>query len=127
MPAWLSFDPLTGTFSGLPGQTDLGTLQVRVTATDEGGLAISDVFTLTVSSGVTITGTSGPDVLTGGGGIDTLVGLDGADVIDGRGGADQMNGGNGDDVYKVDNAGDSIIESFSGGLGGVDRVESTIS
>jgi hypothetical protein len=37
LPAWLSFDPATRTFSGSPGNADVGTLAVRVTATDLAG------------------------------------------------------------------------------------------
>jgi Ca2+-binding RTX toxin-like protein len=48
LPTWLSFNPATRTFSGTPGPSDAGTLQLNVTATDRGGLAISDSFTLLV-------------------------------------------------------------------------------
>ena len=34
LPAWLSFDAATQTFSGTPGNADVGSLSVRVTATD---------------------------------------------------------------------------------------------
>ena len=39
LPAWLSFDPETRTFSGTPLQADVGAIDVKVTATDGGGLA----------------------------------------------------------------------------------------
>ena len=48
LPGWLSFDSLTGTFSGTPADTDVGTIDVSVLATDSGGLTASDAFTLTV-------------------------------------------------------------------------------
>ncbi|MFM9088866.1 MAG: putative Ig domain-containing protein, partial [Cyanobium sp.] len=48
LPAWLSFDGATRTFSGTPGATDVTTLQVRVTATDRAGLSVSDTFSLLV-------------------------------------------------------------------------------
>jgi VCBS repeat-containing protein len=48
LPAWLHFDGLTATFSGTPGATDAGVLQIKVTASD-GSLSVSDVFSLTVS------------------------------------------------------------------------------
>ena len=37
LPGWLSFDPLTGTFSGLPGSGDLGAIGIKVTAHDGAG------------------------------------------------------------------------------------------
>ncbi|WP_198378974.1 putative Ig domain-containing protein, partial [Neoroseomonas rubea] len=50
LPAWLSFDPATRTFSGMPGNTDVGTLAVRVIVTDSSGSSASDDFTLTVAN-----------------------------------------------------------------------------
>jgi len=48
LPAWLSFDPLTATFSGTPATADIGDLTVDVTATDLSGATVVDTFTLTV-------------------------------------------------------------------------------
>lgn len=48
LPAWLSFNPSTRTFSGTPSIGDVGTLSVRVTASD-GTLTVFDDFTITVS------------------------------------------------------------------------------
>jgi uncharacterized repeat protein (TIGR02059 family) len=48
LPAWLSFDPATRTFSGTPANGDIGTLTVRVTATDRANAAVSDIFAITV-------------------------------------------------------------------------------
>lgn len=48
LPSWLSFDPATGALSGTPGNDDVGQLDVRLTATDEGGLAVSRDFALDV-------------------------------------------------------------------------------
>jgi Ca2+-binding RTX toxin-like protein len=48
LPAWLSFDPLTATFSGTPATADVGDLTVDVTATDLSGATVVDTFTLTV-------------------------------------------------------------------------------
>ncbi|HXF65557.1 MAG TPA: putative Ig domain-containing protein, partial [Burkholderiales bacterium] len=48
LPAWLSFDPSTGSFSGTPANEDVGAFDIAVTATDAGGLSVSDVFNLTV-------------------------------------------------------------------------------
>lgn len=49
LPAWLSFDPQTATFTGTPGVGDEGLVEVVVTARDAGGLEVSDQFTLTVA------------------------------------------------------------------------------
>jgi Ca2+-binding RTX toxin-like protein len=48
LPSWLSFDSETGTFSGTPSQADVGSVEVRVTVTDEAGLTAEDGFVLVV-------------------------------------------------------------------------------
>jgi Ca2+-binding RTX toxin-like protein len=48
LPAWLSFDANTRTFSGTPANADVGTVSVRVTATDGSSASVSDVFELAV-------------------------------------------------------------------------------
>ncbi len=48
LPDWLVFDPNTRTLHGTPAQADVGTLAIRVTATDSHGAAASDVFDLAV-------------------------------------------------------------------------------
>jgi Ca2+-binding RTX toxin-like protein len=50
LPAWLTFNAETRTFSGAPLQADVGTIDVKVTATDGGGLSAEDTFTLTVAN-----------------------------------------------------------------------------
>lgn len=46
LPAWLHFDAATGEFSGTPGNDDVGTLLIRVTATDTSGATGSTVLKL---------------------------------------------------------------------------------
>jgi glucose/arabinose dehydrogenase len=53
LPSWLTFTPATRTFSGTPSASNVGTISVRVTATNGGGSA-NDIFDITVNS----TGTS---------------------------------------------------------------------
>ncbi|MGL5101626.1 MAG: DUF4347 domain-containing protein [Plesiomonas sp.] len=54
LPAWLSFNPSTGTFSGTPGNADIGSLIIRVTATDGSNASVSTTFSLTVTrAGIT--------------------------------------------------------------------------
>ena len=48
LPAWLVFDALTQTFSGTPANSDVGSLNLRVTATDNGGLGAASTFVLNV-------------------------------------------------------------------------------
>jgi Ca2+-binding RTX toxin-like protein len=50
LPAWLSFNPTTRTFTGTPDDAQVGNLDLRVTVTDTGKLTVSDVFTLTVNN-----------------------------------------------------------------------------
>ena len=47
LPAWLSFDAATQTFSGTPLNDNVGSLEVKVIASD-GTLTTNDTFTLTV-------------------------------------------------------------------------------
>jgi hypothetical protein len=49
LPTWLHFDPATGTFSGTPGNADVGNLSIKVTASD-GGAPVSTNFSLTVTN-----------------------------------------------------------------------------
>ncbi len=50
LPQWLRFDAATRTLSGTPDDADIGTLAVKVMATDAAGLSASSVFNLTVNN-----------------------------------------------------------------------------
>ncbi|BCA56518.1 hypothetical protein W02_36580 [Nitrospira sp. KM1] len=50
LPSWLSFDASTRMFSGTPTNGDVGSLEVKVRATDAGNLSVSDSFSLTVEN-----------------------------------------------------------------------------
>ncbi|WP_146235430.1 putative Ig domain-containing protein, partial [Pectobacterium brasiliense] len=50
LPGWITFNPATGTFSGTPGNSDVGTLVIRVTATDGSNTSVSTSFGLTVTN-----------------------------------------------------------------------------
>ncbi|MDZ7968223.1 MAG: DUF4347 domain-containing protein [Nostoc sp. DedSLP03] len=50
LPNGLKFDAATKTFSGTPGNQDVGSLNIKVTAKDVGGETASDVFKLTVDT-----------------------------------------------------------------------------
>ena len=50
LPAWLTFNAATRTFSGTPTAANVGTLSVKVSATDLGGLAASETFNIAVTT-----------------------------------------------------------------------------
>ena len=50
LPAWLSFDASTRTFSGTPTSANVGTAGIKVTATDLAGAATSETFNIGVST-----------------------------------------------------------------------------
>jgi Ca2+-binding RTX toxin-like protein len=138
LPAWLSFNPATRTFTGTPQGGDVGTIDVLVTATDQGALNAADVFAVTIapSGGTTgndtligtsgndiLDGLAGDDVLRGLAGNDQLVGGAGNDLLDGGLGADTMIGGTGNDTYILDAAGDLVTEQANEGT---DTVQSSL-
>ena len=50
LPSWLSFAAATRTFSGTPMAADVGTVSVKVTASDGNGGSVSDTFDIVVST-----------------------------------------------------------------------------
>ena len=50
LPSWLSFAAATRTFSGTPLAADVGTVSVKVTASDGNGGSVSDTFDIVVSA-----------------------------------------------------------------------------
>ncbi len=50
LPTWLTFTANTRTFSGTPQSADVGTLSVRVTASDGKGGSVPDTFNIVVSA-----------------------------------------------------------------------------
>ena len=116
---------------------NVGTLDVRVTATDQASLSVADVFALTIapsggtagndtligtSGNDTLDGLGGDDVLQGLAGNDTLIGGAGSDLLNGGTGTDTMQGGTGNDTYVV-STGDTIVEQATQGL---DTVQSDV-
>jgi len=89
LPAWLTVNQTNGTFSGIPSGGSGGTLSIRITATDPGGLSVSDTLTLTVNGSQIWTGTDASD---------TRVGTSFGDVLDGAAGNDSLSGGAGNDT-----------------------------
>jgi hypothetical protein len=76
LPAWLSFNAATRTFTGMPVSGDNGTVSVKVTASD-GSLSASDTFSLSVAG-----------VMAGGAGNDRIQGTLNDDQVDGGPGLD---------------------------------------
>ncbi len=97
LPAWLSFDALTATFSGIPDNDSLASLDIMVSVTDSYGKTASDIFVLQVEEGNILTGTGDDDSLAGDEGNNIIYGLAGKDSISGRDGDDQLFGGTGND------------------------------
>src|SRR6185369_3660712 len=50
LPAWLNFNAATRTFSGTPLNGDVGSISLKVTATDTTGAAVTDSFDLTMAN-----------------------------------------------------------------------------
>jgi hypothetical protein len=50
LPAWLVLDPATGAVSGTPGNSDVGALVVRLTATDQAGATATGSLDLRVAN-----------------------------------------------------------------------------
>ena len=122
LPFWLTFNPITKTFSGTPPSTAAGMLDIQVKATDSAGAFATASFTLDIAH--VVNGTSADNTLTGTAGRDVIYGLAGNDTIDGGAGADTLIGGAGNDTFVVDDAGDVIIEVANEGT---DLVKASVS
>ncbi|MCT7956042.1 DUF4347 domain-containing protein [Laspinema palackyanum] len=95
IPDWLTFKD-DGTFTGTPGRTDIGTLPIIVTVTDQSGASITDTFDLTIQSPNGGGGTGGGN--TGGSnspGTGTGTGTDGGSNNPGTGTGNTGTGTNG--------------------------------
>ncbi|GAB4475864.1 MAG: hypothetical protein OHK0037_37280 [Elainellaceae cyanobacterium] len=137
LPAWLTFDPVTRTFSGTPAGENAGSYRVVVRATDSSGISIADEFDLVVKLGGSssgggqngkpkklnrIVGSSKSDVLKGTRLGDRIVGGSGNDLMRGLGGADLLLGGDGTDRMIGGSGNDTLIggrgaDVLSGGAG----------
>jgi len=101
LPSWLKFDSVTQTFSGSPGDEQLGAFSIRVSATDSGNLAVSESFGLTVSMRTdcinVIHGTKKEDGIAGGDCNDVIYADKGGDMVYGNRGHDYLRGEEGKD------------------------------
>ena len=57
LPGWLAFAKTTRTFSGTPQASNVGTINIKVTADDGNGSMVSDSFDITVGEGDALLGT----------------------------------------------------------------------
>ncbi len=110
LPSWLVFDPQTRRFSGIPDT--LGTLSVRVLASDWSGAQAFDVFDITVQP-PTFIGTAGNDTLNGAASDDILRGLGGNDTLNAGAGNDELDGGEGNDTLNGQ-GGDDLLYGGAG-------------
>ena len=108
----------SGNLNIIAGDSAGGAFSIAVS----GAVAMGDLITTPQTT--TLAGGAGDDVLiaaltgvtlNGAAGSDTLIGSTGADVLDGGTGADTLFGGDGDDVYIIDNDGDRVLETATGG------------
>lgn len=102
LPAWLSVNSHLQQLEGTPTGSDVGTLSLRLTATDRAGAIAVSTFQVTVLAAASIfndqiIGTSAADVMFGGAGQDLLIGLAGDDILNGGAGDDNLVGDAGND------------------------------
>lgn len=120
LPAGLSFDAATRTFSGT---LSAGVYTVTVRATDTVGGTVTTTYQLTVAAPGTsepgleivgsgdddrLIGSNSADTLSGGSSDDTLIGLGGNDVQSAGGGADQLFGDDGQDMQFAGAGNDAV-------------------
>ena len=114
LPAWLSFDSATRTFSGMPPVNSHDSYSIRVTASD-GSLTAFEIIGITIDSV--------PDMIEGTIGDDTLNGTTDDDRIIGHGGRDVITAGDGNDTIVLDAPiPNSPASTFAGG-NGIDTLE----
>jgi len=89
---------------------------VRSAATDFTLAAAVEDFRAEIDAGdVNASGNALANDIQGNSGANSLAGGDGDDTLSGEGGDDVMVGGSGDDSFRVEQAGDSVVEGVDGG------------
>ena len=81
LPTWLGFAADTRTFSGTPQTADVGTVSVKVTASDGTGGSVSDEFDITVSAAANTPATGAPTI-TGTAQVGQILTADTTDIVD---------------------------------------------
>ncbi|HEY9695144.1 MAG TPA: SBBP repeat-containing protein [Oculatellaceae cyanobacterium] len=100
LPAWLTFESSTRTFTS--NATTIGNYTLKVTANDGNGGTVSDNFNLNIQTPTT--GTIDADSFTSTSSSDVFYGLAGNDYILGSLGADYFDGGDGLDMIDYKNS-----------------------
>ncbi len=116
LPDWLTFDAATRSLSfaaNAPSNSDVGLLDLRVTASEPDGTSSSTTVTLSLLDGELVTGTEANDVIEGTIQGDLIYGLSGNDEIRGLPGADYLDGGDGNDTLYGE-AGDDVLVGGDG-------------
>ena len=124
LPSWLSFNAATGTFSGTPPGSAVGSLSLQVIATDLSGVSTSSAFTLAVQAGAgtggttpplgALVGTPGNDVLTANSTYTEVWGLGGNDIINGFWGSTKLVGGAGNDTINAVGGAANVLDGGEG-------------
>ncbi|EDY84021.1 Putative Ig domain family [Verrucomicrobiia bacterium DG1235] len=125
LPSWLSIDSSTGVLSGTPATADIGTISVKVIASD-GATSTNDIFDININDAVDISGDGSSNSLTGTAAAETIAGGAGSDNIDAGAGDDFVYG---DDASGMSTTPQSYLingsfEDVSGGVStsyGVDK------
>ncbi len=115
LPSWLSFNAATRTFSGIPLEGSVGTLSLKVTATDEAGVSVSETFNLAIEGNSN--GTPSADSFVGTASNNTMNGNGRNNFIDGKAGNDTLDGGAGNNDRLFGGDGNDTIRDADGVLG----------
>ncbi len=119
LPHWLMWNATSHTLSGTPNSTDVGTLNLRVTATDTDNASVSQSWTLNIASNHipdagTGYATTGDDVLSLTTGSGSLNGGDGNDRLTGSWGNSTLIGGQGNDVLQALGGPNNVLDGGDG-------------
>jgi RHS repeat-associated protein len=123
LPSWLTFNAATGAFSGNPTSGDVGTLSVKVTATDLANSKAENTFDIVITpqfniingteSSEILIGTSANDLIFGLGGDNVLLGLAGNNILVGGDGNNILVGGDENDIL-IGGTGNNILIGGTG-------------
>jgi hypothetical protein len=128
LPAWLTFDPILGAFSGMPPADLRGALPVKVTATSTTMAPMTTTFVLKAAKPIKggdrsgkLKGTEDSDILDGSMAKDVMDGASGNDDLFGGEGNDRLLGGMGDDTLEGGAGKDKLMggggkDNLNGGL-----------
>ena len=114
LPSWLVFNATTGAFSGNPTSGDVGTLSIKVTATDLANSNAEDTFDIVITPKFNIiNGTESSEILMGTSANDLIFGLAGNDLLLGFAGNDILVGGTGNNLL-IGGTGNNILVGGNG-------------